>query len=120
MTDIELQGVTTSGLPYPESTAALQQGANDIKALALALDPRAPRKLMLVKQTITTDANGLFSIVAPGTVAAVVLTYLGVYHPMIVNIRSITGSTVVAAFNRTDSSAIANATLDVVGVVFHA
>lgn len=120
MTTPAQQGTTTSGLPYPESTAALQQGANDIKALALALDPRAPRKLMLVKQTITTDANGLFSIVAPGTVAAVVLTYLGPFHPMIVNIHAIGGSTVTAAFNRTDNTAIANATLEVVGVVFHA
>jgi hypothetical protein len=32
---------TPNGLPYPESTDDLNQGANDIKALALALDPRA-------------------------------------------------------------------------------
>ena len=32
-------GVTPNGLPYPESTAPLNQGANDIKALATALDP---------------------------------------------------------------------------------
>jgi hypothetical protein len=33
-------GVTTNGLPYPLSTDPLQQGANDIKALALALEAR--------------------------------------------------------------------------------
>ena len=33
-------GTTTGGLPYPESSAPLNQGANDIKALALALEGR--------------------------------------------------------------------------------
>jgi len=41
MTDIEpLGGTTTGGLPWPASTDSLSQGANDIKALALALDTR--------------------------------------------------------------------------------
>lgn len=31
---------TPNGLPYPDSTDDLNQGANDIKALALALDAR--------------------------------------------------------------------------------
>lgn len=31
---------TTGGLPYPESSGPLNQGANDIKALALALEGR--------------------------------------------------------------------------------
>ena len=34
------QGTTTGGLPYPESSGASNQGANDIKALALALEGR--------------------------------------------------------------------------------
>jgi len=34
------KAATPSGLPYPVSTAPLNQGANDIKALALAIDPR--------------------------------------------------------------------------------
>lgn len=33
-----LQGTTPKGLPYPESTDPLNQGANAIKALALAVD----------------------------------------------------------------------------------
>lgn len=33
--------LTPTGLPFPESTEALNQGANAIKALALALDTRA-------------------------------------------------------------------------------
>jgi hypothetical protein len=33
-------GTTTGGLPYPETSAPLNQGANDIKALALALEGR--------------------------------------------------------------------------------
>ena len=32
-------GITPNGLPYPESTDPLNQGANAIKALATALDP---------------------------------------------------------------------------------
>jgi len=35
-----LQGTTTGGLPYPESSDALNQGANAIKALALAIEQR--------------------------------------------------------------------------------
>lgn len=35
-----LQGSTAGGLPYPESTDPLNQGANAIKALAMALDTR--------------------------------------------------------------------------------
>lgn len=40
MTAPALTGTTTGGLPYPESTGALNQGANDIKALALAVEAR--------------------------------------------------------------------------------
>lgn len=38
--DRDLRGVTAGGLPYPESSGPLNQGANDIKALALALEAR--------------------------------------------------------------------------------
>jgi len=34
------KAATPTGLPYPNSTGPLNQGANDIKALALALDGR--------------------------------------------------------------------------------
>jgi len=44
MTDIDigpdLQSASTDGLPFPESTDPLNQGANNIKALALALNDR--------------------------------------------------------------------------------
>lgn len=39
---MSLRSITPKGLPYPESTADINQGANDIKALALALDPLVP------------------------------------------------------------------------------
>jgi hypothetical protein len=34
------QGTTAGGLPYPETSGPANQGANDIKALALALEGR--------------------------------------------------------------------------------
>jgi hypothetical protein len=65
MTDIELQGVTTGGLPYPESTGPLQQGANDIKALALAVDARGGGKLTQSGTTTVTFTAGNGSVTFP-------------------------------------------------------
>jgi hypothetical protein len=52
--DIELMGTTPKGLPYPESTDPLNQGANAIKALALAVDAQWTAG----KGSPTGDASG--------------------------------------------------------------
>lgn len=58
---------TPGGLPYPESTGPSNQGANDIKALALALDNRGGALLTQYGawQTVTSDANGRFYVDFP-------------------------------------------------------
>lgn len=110
---------TGSGLPYPESTASLQQGANDIKALALALDPRATYRVMVVNREFTTNAQGLCTFTTPGPPAGGVLTYRGIYGPIIVNLRSFTGNVVEFGCYRPDSSPVVSVALDVSGVVFY-
>lgn len=40
MSQPDQQGTTAGGLPYPETSGPANQGANDIKALALALEGR--------------------------------------------------------------------------------
>jgi hypothetical protein len=61
-----------NGLPYPESTADLNQGANDIKALALALDPMiggSTKKIAYVNKGVQwpdTDAQSVSRYTAHG------------------------------------------------------
>lgn len=55
---VELQGTTPGGLPYPESTAPLNQGANDIKALALALDSRGAAVKTVRGRVVGAQFNG--------------------------------------------------------------
>src|SRR4029077_2711616 len=49
-------GTTPTGLPYPEPTDPVAAGADNIKALAQAVDPR-PRGV-LVRALSTAAANG--------------------------------------------------------------
>lgn len=83
------QSVTTGGLPYPESTAALNQGANDIKALALALEARGGAKLVQVgSQAVTTNAGGNCTITFPTAFAAAPIVMSSVNIPNIVGLTA--------------------------------
>lgn len=66
MTEPVQQSGTPGGLPYPESTASLSQGANDIKALALALDARLPYKTFHSYAGYSTNATGDVSVATTG------------------------------------------------------
>ena len=72
MTDIgamigELMSLTPGGLPYPESTEDINQGANAIKSLALALESRGGGKLVQAGQTSVTftNADGILTFPTP-------------------------------------------------------
>lgn len=65
MTDVELQGATAGGLPYPESTDDFNQGANNIKALALALEGRGGGRLVQIGQTQLTFTAAVATLVFP-------------------------------------------------------
>jgi hypothetical protein len=71
MTEIEpLAGTTTGGLPWPASTDPLTQGANDIKALALALDARGGGYGSLRGSGVYTfDSGGRATIPLPAGLA---------------------------------------------------
>lgn len=69
--------LTTGGLPYPESTGPLNQGANDIKALALALQSRGGGAFTQSGRTSVSVAAGNATLTFPvafktGTVPLVV------------------------------------------------
>lgn len=67
MTEPDLRGTTTGGLPYPESSASANQGANDIKALALALEARGGgQRVLRGKTKCTFDAAGRANIPITG------------------------------------------------------
>jgi hypothetical protein len=61
------RSLTPSGLPYPESTAPANQGANDIKALALALDGRGHGSLIQAATGSGTAgaSQGSFTVTFP-------------------------------------------------------
>ena len=65
MTSPGLTTLTPGGLPYPESTADLNQGANDIKALALALDQRGNGTLTQVGETSVAFNAAVGSVTFP-------------------------------------------------------
>lgn len=112
---------TPNGLPYPLSSASLNQGANDIKALAIALDPRAPNNVMMVNGNYTTNASGDVTIATPGTAARVgIIMYTGPYAPIYGNVVSVSGGSMTVRFNRgTDGSAVASSFLGVMGVIYY-
>lgn len=62
-----LSSLTPAGLPYPESTADFNQGANDIKALALALDSRGAGAMVQAGESAVTfnAAVGSFTFPKP-------------------------------------------------------
>lgn len=58
---------TPNGLPYPLPTEPVADGADAIKALALALDPRLPGTYALRARTLTglsSDSQGIVSVTA--------------------------------------------------------
>lgn len=117
-------GLTPSGLPWPEPTAAVQAGAADIRALAEAIDPRAPRSQQIVGGNYTTDAQGYFVVnVPPGnTVVGFLLDYFGTFQPIIINPYNAGGSGV--GFKAWNLSAavpvpVASSVLTVTGVVWY-
>jgi hypothetical protein len=72
------RSITPGGLPYPESSAPANQGANDIKALALAVDARGVGKLTQSGHISMTSTNANGSITWPqpfkaGTVPTMLL-----------------------------------------------
>lgn len=56
---------TPGGLPYPDSTDPANQGGNDIKALALALDGRGQAKLVQAGQSQLTFTAAVATLVFP-------------------------------------------------------
>jgi len=60
-----MTSLTPGGLPYPESTLDINQGANDIKALALALDSRGAGRLVQVGQQLLTFTYATASLTFP-------------------------------------------------------
>lgn len=89
-----LRSLTPNGLPYPESTADKNQGANDIKALALALDARGAGKLVQSGSgTGTAGSNqGSFTITFPAPFKSAPLVF-----PMIVQGQSYVLNVISAA-----------------------
>lgn len=85
---IALTGTTPKGLPYPESTDPLNQGANAIKALALAVDATwtagagaptgdatgrakvahglgvTPRVVLITQNMLTPDGDNVIDMIA--------------------------------------------------------
>lgn len=61
--DAVLQGTTPSGLPYPESSDPLNQGANAIKALALALDGKGVGKRFEARTLSLLNFSGGLAVV---------------------------------------------------------
>ena len=61
----ELMSVTTGGLPYPESSADINQGANDVKALALALESRGGGRLVIIGEAAVTFNAAIGNIAVP-------------------------------------------------------
>jgi hypothetical protein len=57
--------LTPGGLPYPETTADINQGANDVKALALALDSRGGGRLVQVGQKLLTFNSAVAALQFP-------------------------------------------------------
>ena len=67
-------GSTASGLPYPEPTAPVREGAQAIRALAEALDPRAPKRTWSGRGGYSTNSQGGIAINLPFVAATVVAT----------------------------------------------
>lgn len=65
-------GTTSTGLPWPDGTGKVVNGDDAIKALAEALDPRAPMKMSMGRGGFTTNAQGGISIAVPFTVLGAV------------------------------------------------
>jgi len=57
--------LTPGGLPYPESTADFNQGANDIKGLALALESRGGGRMVQSGQVSLTFNNAVAGLTFP-------------------------------------------------------
>ena len=97
MTEPAQQSSTTAGLPYPESTAALQQGANDIKALALALDGRVPVPRMVVKGLAGYTASSGTVAIDTGLTTCTSIMFTGYNsNPLLISVLSIAGGIVQA------------------------
>ncbi len=58
-------GTTAHGLPYPEPTAPVANGAADMRALAEAIDPHYGVKVAAGVASVTTDAFGNVVLGAP-------------------------------------------------------
>jgi len=73
-----LAAATPGGLPYPLSTDPLQQGANDVKALALAVEAKysTKRVVYLPDTSYGANAQGVARLSVPGltTVQGAVIT----------------------------------------------
>lgn len=104
-----------NGLPYPESTADLNQGANDIKALALALDPKltpSTLKFAYVDKGVqwpATDAQSVSRYTVPGmtTVKGGVVQSVSDGNTLI-TVATATGGNIFAVHVMVDGSGWAN------------
>lgn len=55
-------GTTTHGLPWPEPTAPVRDGAAAVKALAEMVDKQHPATIRTGQVNISTDATGYFRL----------------------------------------------------------
>lgn len=58
-------GTTANGLPWPEPTAPVRDGAAAVRALAEAVDPKAPFKVFAGSGGFTVNAQGGIAINLP-------------------------------------------------------
>lgn len=70
-------GTTANGLPYPEPTDAVADGANAIKALALAIDPNLKQLKFYASIVANSGAVGSTPLVITGLTTGPVATVVG-------------------------------------------
>ena len=58
-------GTTPSGLPYPEPTDPVAEGADAIRALAEAIELKVGDRVAVVKGSAVTDANVIIGLANP-------------------------------------------------------
>jgi hypothetical protein len=100
---------TPSGLPFPVSSGPANQGANDIKALALAVDPRLPavKTVFYGGPAPATDANGdcVYTVAGITTLQGAIVNYYGPYS-LIYVVRQWSGNKLTLHLQRPEDAGI--------------
>ena len=113
-----MPGTTPNGLPYPLPSEPVRDGAVAIRNLAEKLNPRAPYGQMVINQNQATDAQGYFTINAPGQYVAATIGYSGTFGPIIVNVYNSGGTGVGFKAFQPNGTPVANTTISITGVIF--